>query len=69
MRYIILVLAIAFFNISVFIGYGCIHDNKIMQEKIERMERRQLEQAQEIRQAKTDAETAIKIVVNGDVEK
>lgn len=68
MKYIILALTIAFFNMNVFIIYGCIHDNKIMQEKIERMEKRQLEQAQKIRQIQTDTDAALKIIINGDME-
>ena len=57
----VLVLALAALNWA-----ACYHDNAIMREKIAAMECAQVEQAAEIRKAKTDAEIALRVVTTGE---
>ena len=57
----VLVLALAAINWA-----ACYHDNAIMREKIAAIECAQVEQAAEIRKAKTDAEIALRVVTTGE---
>lgn len=54
--------------VSFIVGTCCIHDLAIMRDKLDAMQAAQVEQAREIREAKTDAEQALHVVITGDWE-
>lgn len=73
MKRITLLISILILSISIFAAAACCHDNNIMKKNNDSMRRalvemqhQQAAQAAEIRQIKTDAETALRVVVMGD---
>lgn len=66
MRKILFIISILIFNISIYTFVVCCHNNEIMQNTIDNMAIQQQKQAAEIRQIKTDTETALRIVITGD---
>lgn len=65
--------SILILSISLFAAIACCHDNIIMRQNNDSMRRalvemqhQQAQQAAEIRQIKTDAETALRVAIMGD---
>lgn len=73
MKYAALIINIFIFNILILAAVICCHDNNIMRANNDRMrqtlaemQRQQAQQAAEIRQIKTDTETALRVVITGE---
>lgn len=60
------IVGVLLFALALFQWAACYHDTKIMRGKIAAIECAQVEQAAEIRQAKTDAEIALRVVTTGE---
>lgn len=52
--------------IALLTSAGSLHDLAIMRDKLDAMQRAQYEQGREIREAKTDAALALRVVTTGD---
>ena len=73
MKHAALILSIFILSISIFTAASCCHDNIIMRRNNENMrqalaemKQQQAQQAAEIRQIKTDTETALRVVITGE---
>ena len=73
MKQVFSLISILVLSIAIFAAAACCHDNIIMRrnnesmrQTVAEMKQQQAQQAAEIRQIKTDAETALRVVVMGD---